>query len=362
MTALSKSRCDDGPSPELPPVLNAAPIRAIDVFCGIGGLSYGLRSAGIEVVLGLDIDATCRYAYETNNAGAAFLEADIKEVAFDDFQEFYGEATVVALVGCAPCQPFSSHTRRNAPDEDCELVDEFARLVREGSPDLVSMENVPGLAKHESFHSLLELLRDLQYHVDYGVINFFDYGVPQHRRRLLMVASRRGPATLPDPTDRGGSVADFIADLNPIPAGRTCAEDPAHTTLPLSATNLKRIQQSKPGGSWKDWDESLVNPCHKRAHYPAPYGRMKWDAPAPTITTQFCYYSTGRFGHPDQDRAVSVREAALLQTFPPDYDLVDPEAELPICKLARHVGNAVPVKIGELIGSSLVRACAHNHA
>lgn len=331
----------------------------MDVFCGIGGLAHGLRSAGINVVLGVDVDASCRYAYETNNSGAVFLEADVREVGFPDLKGHYGESEFTALVGCAPCQPFSSHTRRNAGAEDCELVDEFARLVREGEPDFVSMENVPGLARHPSFANLIRFLRNLDYDVNHDVINFFRYGVPQRRRRLVLVASRRGPAALPEPTDEVGNVADFIGGLPPIAAGEISSEDPAHATLPLSPTNLERIRQSKPGGTWKDWDKALVNPCHERAHYPAPYGRMRWDEPAPTITTQFCYYSTGRFGHPAQDRAVSVREAALLQTFPADYELVDPGAGMPIRKLARHVGNAVPVRIGELIGSSLTKASAH---
>ena len=174
-----------------------------------------------------------------------------------------------------------------------------------------------------------------------------------------MVASRLGPAMLPEPTNDAGNVADFIGGLPPIAAGQTSPNDPAHATLPLSPTNLERIRQSKPGGTWKDWDKTLINPCHKRAHYPAAYGRMRWEGPAPTITTQFCYYSTGRFGHPTQDRTVSVREAALLQTFPADYELVDPDSDMPLCKLARHVGNAVPVRIGELIGSSLRKAAAH---
>ena len=333
-----------------------SPIRAVDVFCGIGGLTYGLRTAGLDVALGLDIDPSCRYAYETNNTGATFLQADIRDISFSDLDAYYEQSDARALVGCAPCQPFSAHTRRTAPAEDCELVDEFARLVREGTPDLVSMENVPGLAKHDSFHGLLRLLNDLEYDVDFDVLNFHQHGVPQRRRRLVMLASRRGPAQLPEPSGDTNNVADFIRDLDPIDAGQTSSEDPAHTTLPLSPTNLARIRQSKPGGTWKDWDEALVNPCHTRAHYPAPYGRMRWDEPAPTVTTQFCYYSTGRFGHPTQDRAVSVREAALLQTFPENYDLVDPDAALPIHKLARHVGNAVPVKIGELIGTSLKRA------
>ncbi len=335
-------------------------IRAIDVFCGIGGLTHGLRSAGLDVVLGLDSDASCRYAYETNNAGAAFLEADVRDVRFADFESLYGKSRINALVGCAPCQPFSSHTRRNgASDDDCGLVDEFARLVGEGTPDLVSMENVPGLAKHQSFSNLLNFLIDLGYHVDHGVLDFHEFGIPQHRRRLVMVASRRKAAALPKPTADSGRVADFIVGLDPIEAGQSSPVDPAHACLPLSALNLERIRQSRPGGTWKDWDPALVNPCQKRSRYPAPYGRMRWDAPAPTITTQFCYYSTGRFGHPAQDRAISVREAALLQTFPRDYQLVDPDAGMPIAKLARHVGNAVPVKIAKLIGSSLMRASAH---
>ena len=331
-------------------------IQAVDVFCGIGGLTHGLRTAGIDVVLGVDNDPSCRYAYETNNLGTKFLEADIREVRFADFDAYYGESAVSALVGCAPCQPFSAHTRRIPDTEDCELIGEFSRLIQEGKPDLVSMENVQGLRKHDSFLDLLGLLSELEYDVDYDVLNFYRYGVPQRRRRLVMIASRRGPALLPAPLDETKKVSDFIDGLQPICAGETSLDDRAHTCLPLSSTNLSRIRQSKPGGNWKDWDENLINPCHARAYYPASYGRMQWDKPAPTITTQFCYYSTGRFGHPTQDRVVSVREAALLQTFPAHYDLVNPDSEFTIRKLARHVGNAVPVKIGELVGYSLKRA------
>ena len=164
--------------------------------------------------------------------------------------------------------------------------------------------------------SLLEVLDNLEYEHDHKVLNFCDFGVPQRRHRLVIVASRRGQIAFPGPTcQREAQVADFIRKLPPIRAGQTASDDPAHTTLALSPTNLARIQQSKPGGTWKDWDKELVSPCHTRAHYPAPYGRMAWGEPAPTITTQFCYYSTGRFGHPEQDRAMSVREGALLQTF-----------------------------------------------
>ena len=353
---VTKPQSQTDPVPRSAASPNDPTIRAVDVFCGIGGLTHGLRAAGIDVTLGLDIDSTCRYAYEANNSGAVFREADIREVSFADFEVYYGESAVTALVGCAPCQPFSAHTRRTAVADDCELVGEFSRLIQEGTPDLVSMENVQGLSKHASFLDLLGVLGDLGYDVDFDVLNFHRYGVPQRRRRLVMIASRRGSAVLPERTDDTKNVVDFIQGLSPILAGETSSDDLAHRCLPLSPTNISRIRQSKPGGNWNDWDEALVNPCHTRAYYPAPYGRMQWGQPAPTVTTQFCYYSTGRFGHPTQDRAISVREAALLQTFPANYQLVDPNVDLPIHKLACHVGNAVPVKIGELIGISFKRA------
>lgn len=347
------ARCRSAPADGVPA------IHAVDVFCGIGGLTYGLGCAGVQVKAGFDNDASCRYAFDANNPGAAFTEADVRDLRFSDFAPHYAGADVTALVGCAPCQPFSAHTRRarDKSADDCSLVYEFSRLVREGKPDLVSMENVPGLAKHDSFRDLANVLSELDYRQDFGVLCCERYGVPQRRRRLVMLARRRGGISLPPPTNEKSTVAQFIQDMPAIGAGETSADDPAHTTLPLTRANLVRIQQSKPGGSWRDWDQTMVNACHTRAHYPASYGRMRWDQPAPTITTQFCYYSTGRFGHPTQDRAISVREGALLQTFPRDYKLLNPkEDNPPIHKLARHLGNAVPVKIGEAIGRAFIEA------
>ena len=341
------------------PISNSLVVRAVDVFCGIGGLTHGLRATGIDVVCGLDIDVSCRYAYETNNPGVVFQGADIREVSFADFESYYEGADVTALVGCAPCQPFSAYTRCNR-NNDCALVEEFSRLIGEGLPDLVSMENVQGLVRHPSLLTLLKKLDELDYSIEYEVLDFQRYGVPQRRRRMVLMASRLGPVRLPEPSNDNKNVADFIRELRPIEAGETCSDDPAHTCLPLTPTNLSRIRQSKPGGDWNDWDQSLVNPCHVRAYYPASYGRMRWDQPAPTITTQFCYYSTGRFGHPSQDRTVSVREAALLQTFPIDYRFVGPDTKLPIRRLARQIGNAVPVKIGESIGDSLIKTIPYD--
>lgn len=334
----------------------STPIHAVDLFCGIGGLTHGLRLAGVAVKAGFDNDSTCRHAFETNNEGAEFVCKDVREVKYADLKPYYEAAEITALVGCAPCQPFSAHNRRKTrSDADCSLVNEFARLVREATPDLVSMENVPGLAKHPAFDELIETLTVLGYEVSPpDIVSCERYGVPQRRRRLVLLASRHACLSLRDSGKPPPTVRDCIRDLPAIEHGTASADDPAHASMPLSATNRQRIAQSRPGGSWSDWDENLVNECHRKAHYPAPYGRMSWDDLAPTITTQFCYYSTGRFGHPEQDRAISVREGALLQTFPLDYDLVDEENPLTIRELARHVGNAVPVNLASAIGAAFV--------
>ncbi len=329
------------------------PIQSVDLFCGIGGLTHGLRQAGVVVNAGVDNDPTCRYAFEANNPGADFLCEDVRNLQFSDLQTYYTSGALTALVGCAPCQPFSAHNRRNGmSDADCSLVAEFARLVREGVPDLVSMENVPGLARHPAFLDLLATLSTHDYKITSTIVPCERFGVPQKRRRLVLLASQRGPISLQPLSHISPTVGDWIRDLPAIKDGHTCPDDLAHTALPLSAINRERIAQSTPGGSWIDWDSHLINECHKNAHYPAPYGRMCWDDLAPTITTQFCYYSTGRFGHPEQDRAISVREGALLQTFPPDYALVDAQNHLPIRALARHIGNAVPVSLGQAIGAA----------
>ena len=328
-------------------------IQAVDLFCGIGGLTHGLRLSGVTVKAGFDTDLSCRHAFEANNDGAEFVCKDVREVQFADIEPYYEAGKVTALVGCAPCQPFSAHNRRKTKSAtDCSLVSEFARLVREGMPDLVSMENVPGLAKHFAFEDLLATLIGLDYEINHSIVSCERHGIPQRRRRLVLLASRCGPVSLPIWDVAPPTVGDCIRHLPTIEHGAVCPDDPAHATLALSPINGQRIAQSKPGGSWEDWDDHLVNECHRNAHYPAPYGRMRWDDLSPTITTQFCYYSTGRFGHPEQDRTISVREAALLQTFPRNYVLIDEDNPLTIRELARHIGNAVPVSLGIAIGTA----------
>lgn len=334
----------------------ASEIHAVDLFCGIGGLTHGLARSGIAVRAGFDNDESCRYAYEANNPEAQFVAADIGGIRREHIEPYLAGATVSVLVGCAPCQPFSAHNRKLRKEADCSLVYEFARLIQETRPDFVSMENVPGLARHEAFADFLQTLEHMGYHHDATVVRCSDYGVPQKRQRLVLLASRHGPIRVPQRSAGSGTVREFIHDLPSIEDGEAHPDDPAHITMALTDLNRKRIRQSRPGGTWRDWDDALLSACHRDSYYPAPYGRMRWDDVAPTITTQFCYYSTGRFGHPEQDRAISVREGALLQTFPIDYKLSEDGQPVVLRDAARQIGNAVPVKLAEAIGKSIVEA------
>ena len=335
-------------------------IQAVDLFCGIGGLTHGLLQAGIAVKAGLDNDLSCQTTYAQNNQPARFLHADIKDITPEQIAQHYDTGAVRLLAGCAPCQPFSSHTRKNknsASNDDRFLLSEFSRIMQAIQPELIAIENVPGIAKHTIFEDFQTTLDTMGYQHTTKIAKCQQYGIPQTRKRLILLASRLGDIELIAPTHphktSWATVRQAISKTQPLAHGETSPSDPAHVSLKLSDLNLRRMRQSKPGGSWHDWDTDLISACHKTANYPAPYGRMRWDAPAPTITTQFCYYSTGRFGHPEEDRAISIREGALLQTFPADYNFQDIADPLAARVMARHIGNAVPVRLGEVIGASI---------
>lgn len=339
-------------------------LKAIDLFCGAGGLTCGMRQAGIDVVAGFDLDEKCRFAYETNNK-AKFIQKKIQDVKAEDLNKEYGTCEAKILVGCAPCQPFSSHTKKykkgnsTPTDERWFLINDYLRLVKEVKPDIVSMENVPNLAKQAIFHSFVNKLKRAGYSVSYSVVFCPDYGIPQNRYRLVLLASRHGKITLKAPTytkENYRTVRDAIENLTHIEAGECSTQDLLHRASKLSATNLERIKNSVQGGTWKDWDESLLCECHKKDSgktYSAVYARMEWDKPSPTITTEFYIFGTGRFGHPEQNRAISLREGALLQTFPSDYSFL-PEKDFTIKQVGKMIGNAVPVLLGKVIGDSIL--------
>jgi len=335
---------------------------AVDLFCGVGGLSYGLRARGVNVVAGIDSAPSCRYPYETN-VGAKFIEDSIERVTSEQVAALYPDGCVRVLVGCAPCQPFSLYSQKRRDDGQWALLQEFVRLVDDLRPDIVSMENVPRVTKHEVFASFLECLdrNGYRYPEPPHVVTCADYGVPQTRKRLVLLASRIGDIGLVPPShsaDSHVSVREAIGGMPPVGAGQSHHADPLHTASNLSALNLQRIRATPEGGGWGDWPEELRAACHRRPSgktYSSVYGRMKWDEPAPTMTTQCHGYGNGRFGHPDQDRAISLREAAMLQTFPRDYQFTALHSPVSIGQVGRHIGNAVPVKVAEAVGESILR-------
>lgn len=335
-------------------------VSAIDLFCGIGGLTNGVQKVGIDVVAGFDIDKDSQYAYEKNN-NSRFICKDVRKVTVDELIDLYPTTSdIKVLMGCAPCQPFSSYNQKNGKyNEDLDLLNYFANLVIGVQPDIVAMENVPQLYKNEIFRLFIKKLELNGYNVDWKKVYTPDYGVPQKRYRLILLASKHGKIELIDKQygkEEYITVRNTIEKLPPLKSGEVNADDPMHKAVKLTPKNLERIVQSRPGGTWRDWDESLILECHKKSsgkNYDAVYGRMEWDSLAPTITTKFYGYGNGRFGHPDQNRALSYREGALLQTFPIDYKFFDKSESFNGKKLGIQIGNAVPVKLGEAIGKSI---------
>lgn len=339
-------------------------IKVVDLFCGIGGLTHGLIKEGLDVVAGIDNDISCRFGHEFNNR-TKFIHKDILQVSANDIDELFGEenSTIRVLVGCAPCQPFSKLNIKRITKEQLEPLEKFAQLINEVKPDIVSMENVSGLAnmeKYPIFKTFINTLIKNKYHYKYEIVDVSDYGVPQSRKRLVLLASRFGEIKLIRKThkDKKVTVRDAIQALEPIKDGEISASDSLHHSRKLSPMNLKRIKATPHnGGNSSSWSKELVLACHKkksgRTYSRTVYGRMRWDEPAPTMTTQCVGLGNGRFGHPEQDRAISLREAAIFQTFPKNYQFVDPNKPFVTKNIAKFIGNAVPVKLGSVIGESI---------
>lgn len=339
------------------------PVSAIDLFCGAGGLTHGFRLEGINVRAGIDLDPACEYPFTQNNAGVAFLPEDVAKITADQLRPYLSDGTVTLLAGCAPCQPFSTYSQghRSEDDQQWTLLRQFARLADELRPDVVTMENVPKLEEHEVFTDFINVLKTLNYHVNHSVVDCRYYGIPQQRKRLVLLASQYGEVKLQQPThseENFVTVRQTIERLERIASGETSKSDPLHRASLLTEKNLQRIRASKPGGTWRDWDRKLRTKCHRKKSgksYPSVYGRMSWDEPAPTMTTQCYGFGNGRFGHPEQDRAISLREAALIQTFPENYVFAPAEQTVSFKKTGRLIGNAVPVQLAQVIAKSILK-------
>ena len=335
----------------------------IDMFCGAGGLTHGFVQQGFRVVAGIDNNIDCKFVYERNNK-TRFIHESILDITSEKISAMFVPNQPKILVGCAPCQPFSTYTHKRNYTDKWQLVEKFAELILEIRPEIFSMENVPSLKlykKGKIFRRFIKML-EIHYNIMSEIVYAPDFGVPQTRKRLVVLGSALGEIKLIDKTHQAEdhiSVQEAIGFLPPINAGEVCENDLLHRSQGLSPINMKRIRQSRPGGTWHDWDEDLRTPCHRKETgktYRNVYGRMRPALPAPTVTTQAYSFGTGRFGHPDQDRALSLREMALLQTFPPDYQFVDPSnPNYSFTRIGKMIGNAVPVALARGIAESVER-------
>ena len=336
-------------------------MNAFDFFCGAGGLTRGLAAAGFRVFAGFDVDALCRDTYERNNPGSRFVSVDIRDLTkaalkghadTDNFSE-------MLFAGCAPCQPFSQQVKNGRCQYEATLLSEFGRLIAEAAPGYVLMENVPGIARvkgNSTFKRFLTLLERNGYRYVYGVVDAKRFGVPQTRRRLVLLASRFVTPSMPKGTHgRNGipykTVRRTISHFPPIEAGQAHPDVANHVAAAIMEKNIERLRHTPPnGGDRRSWPTRLRLRCHQGDYqgHTDVYGRMAWDAPAPTLTGRCHSISNGRYGHPTQDRAISLREAAALQSFPDDYAFFGSNKHV-----AQQIGNAVPVLLAEALGNHI---------
>lgn len=347
-----------------------SPVSAVDLFCGAGGLTHGLLQAGIKVEAGIDIDEQARYAFVTNNPGVDFLAWDVGRKNYPSVKKLFAKDKYRLLAGCAPCQPFSKLTRAITKHECWDLLDNFGRFVEGIEPDFVTMENVPELADRgrEVFDRFLNRLENKGYFVDWEVVKCEEYGVPQSRRRLVLLASLLGDIKVPEgkypQPSQWKTVRRTIGTLPPLDAGDIDPSDPLHAASQLSAMNLRRIRAtSHDGGTRRDWPDELVLECHRKKsgeRYHSIYGRMWWDKPAPTMTTLCTGIGNGRFGHPEQDRSITLREAALFQSFPRSYEFWPLGQKINRKAISRMIGNAVPPRLAKALGEAIIQHAAQH--
>ncbi|MGF0313598.1 DNA cytosine methyltransferase [Rhodococcus sp. IEGM1428] len=338
--------------------MRANDVSVIDFFSGCGGTSYGFEKAGLNIAAGIDFDADSATTFRQNFPRSAFIEADIRGIELDEIRELMPSGPVL-FSGCAPCQPFSRQNKnQKGGDPRRSLLAEFGKVALALRPELIVVENVPGIqnpALGGPFNSFIKRLASAGYDTHFSVLRALEYGVPQERKRLVIVASRIGAAHMPVPTHvstrrKAKTVRQTIERFPILKDGAVDPKDPDHAAMKLAEINLQRIRATPEGGDRRDWSSELIAECHRdhKGHTDA-YGRMWWDRPASGLTTRCISYSNGRFGHPEQDRAISLREAASLQTFPRSFKFAGT-----LTSRAKQVGNAVPPLMAQRIAEALI--------
>jgi DNA (cytosine-5)-methyltransferase 1 len=339
-------------------------MKAIDFFCGAGGVTCGFIQAGINVLGGIDNDIACKITYEKNNK-AKFLHKDIRYLKKSSLRHEFGifrNDDELIFIGCSPCQYYTNlKTDKSKSKEGRMLIEDFQDYVDYYRPGYIFIENVPGFEKnHKSpISKFKRFLSNKNYNFIDKVINAKYFGIPQNRRRYVLLASRMTDAMNIPKENKNNikTVEKAIGDLKqfkPVIDGYIDKSMFQHTVAKLSYINLERIKKTpKNGGDRRYWKNipDLQLDCYKNhsGHYDV-YGRMNWKKPAPTITTKFRYTSNGRYGHPDQDRAISIREGATLQSFPLDYFFYSSNLN----KIGRMIGNAVPPALAKIIGITIL--------
>lgn len=331
---------------------------AIDLFSGCGGLTLGLKTAGFSVLAAVEIDAQAQQTYGSNHPEVRLVSQDVRIVDAARLRKSLGlkKGKLGLLAGCPPCQGFSRMRTKNgvraARDPRNALIDDFLRFVEEFLPLTIMMENVPALARHQRFTSLRSRLRKLGYGDFVDVLDAANYGVPQRRKRLILLASRIHEPTAAKPSTAVRTVRRAIASLTDV----ATSKDALHRMPENRSERVKNLIRSVPkdGGSRADLPAKFLLPCHQNVNgFYDVYGRMKWDDVSPTITSGCSNPSKGRFLHPDKDRTITLREAAVLQGFPRTYKFHTSHGKE---RIALMIGNALPPPFIAAHAKSLKRA------